>query len=116
MFDISADTFSKLSDIQLTGFIERLAEYLLDAVPTLRDVPRGEFLLQLRYLAEQAQNFGMRSEQAIAIYAVTAGQLGFDFVEKFPGARQIVEANLPEGEKSDLLQAFTLNLLEILEN
>lgn len=100
----------------MEAYLQRLSVFLREAVPDLASEPQAQFIEQLRFLARQAQSYGLTSEQGIAIFAITAAQLGLDFVEAFPGAKQILEDPMDESEKAEMLEAFTLNLLEILES
>lgn len=98
-----------------TAFVVKLGKVLRDAVPDLADVPAQAFLAQVRLLIEQARSYGLMSEQEIGSFAVTAGLLGVNFVDAFPGAREILEGDEPSHRKAELLEAFTLNLFDILE-
>ena len=115
MHPIGSKTLSVFESQAEAAFIAKLAATLRDAVPALANEPEPAFSAQIRLLAEQARGFGLRSEQEIGSFAVTAGLLGAEFVEHFPGAREILESSEPAYRKCELLEAFTLNLFELLE-
>ena len=115
MFEITPSTFAVIENDSELRFRHKLANVLRDAVPSLRSEPPETFDPQLRLLIEQARSYGLASEQAIGSYAITAGLLGVDFADRLPGARQILAGHEPEARKADLLEAFTLNLLSVLD-
>lgn len=115
MFTISPEAFAAFEQEAEAKFLVRLGGVLREAVPSLRDEPEPGFATQLRLLVEQARNFGLISERAIGRYAVTAGLLGVDFADRFPGAQQILLGSETGDRKAELLEAFTLNLFETLE-
>lgn len=115
MFDISQNVFVNFSAREMESYLRKLMLFLRSNVPEMADVPDAQLLNDLRGLTDQAQSFGMVSEQGIAVYALTAAQLGIDFVARFPGALEILRSSESEARKAELLEAFTLNLLELLE-
>lgn len=114
MLSISPNTFAVFEGEAEIRFLEKLANVMREAVPSLRTEPTATFNPQLRLLVEQARSHGLTSERAIGNYAVTAGLLGVDFADRFPGARQILDGFGKEARKSELLEAFTINLLSTL--
>ena len=116
MRDISPQAFAALEATAETAFIAKLGEVLRDALPSLANEPEPAFSAQLRLLVEQARGFGLTTEQEIGGYAITAGLLGIDFADQFPGAREILEGFEPPHRKAELLEAFTMNLFEVLES
>jgi len=115
MFEISPKAFAAFEGKAESEFIERLGHVLRTAVPSLQSEPQPAFFAQLRLLVEQARSFGLCSERAVGGFAITAALLGVDFVDRFPGARQILLGSETGDRKAELLEAFTLNLFEILE-
>ena len=115
MRDISPQAFAALEATAETAFIAKLGNVVRDALPSLANEPEPAFSAQLRLLVEQARRFGLTTEQEIGGFAMTAGLLGLDFVDRFPGAREILEGHEPPYRKAELLEAFTLNLFEELE-
>lgn len=115
MHPIGPRTFSVFESQAEADFISKLAGTLREAVPSLAGEPEPAFSAQIRLLVEQARSFGLKTEQEVGSFAVTAGLLGVEFVEHFPGAREILESSEPPYRKCELLEAFTMNLFEILE-
>ena len=114
MLTISSDAYAKVADDQEHRYIARIADFLRQSVPGLTKEPEPRLFTAIRRLKEQAGEYGMVSEQAVAAYALTAAHLGLDFVERFRGVRQILFMNCPQEEKAQLLQAFTVRLLQTL--
>lgn len=114
MFSVSPEVFATFESQTETQFIVKLGKVLREAVPDLRQEPDEPFHAQVRLLVENARSFDMRSEQAIGAFCITAAMLGADFADQFAGARQILASSEPEYRKAELLEAFTLNLFEIL--
>lgn len=54
------------------------------------------------------------SEKNVAIFVLTAAQLGIDFVDRFPRAREIVSSQLSSEDKATELEVFTRTLFETL--
>ena len=115
MHVISPQAFSVFESAGEIEFIAKLGVVLRDAVPELVDEAEPAFSAQLRLLVAQARGFGLSNEQEIGGFVVTAGLLGLEFVTQFPGAREILEGSEPPYRKTELLEAFTLNLFEELE-
>jgi len=115
VYHISPDAFAAFESEAETAFTAKLNGVLREAVPSLAHEPEPAFSATVRLLIEQARSYGMISEQEIGVFGVTAGLLGLDFVDHFPGARQILEGREPPAVKADLLEAFTRNLIETLE-
>ena len=116
MRDISPQAFAAFEATAETAFIAKLGNVVRDALPSLANEPEPAFSAQLRLLAESARGFGLATEQEIGGFAITAGLLGVDFVDQFPGAREILEGFEPPHRKAELLEAFTMNLFEVLES
>ena len=115
MHIIGPQAFSVFESQAETAFITKLGVVLRDAVPGLASEPEHQFSAQVRLLVDQARSYGLTSEQEIGGFAITAGLLGLDFVDRFPGAREILEGFESPERKVGLLEAFTLNLFEQLE-
>lgn len=116
MFSVSPEVFRSFESQSETQFIVKLGKVLREAVPDLAQEAAEPFNAQIRLLVEQARSYGLRSEQSIGAFCITAAMLGPDFVDQFAGARQILLSSEPEERKAELLEAFTLNLFEILGN
>jgi hypothetical protein len=115
VYHISPDAFAAFESEAEVAFVAKLAGVLRDAVPALASEPEPAFSATVRLLIDQARGYGLASEQEIGVFAVTAGVLGLDFVDRFAGARQILEGREPPARKADLLEAFTRNLIDTLE-
>lgn len=115
MRTVSPESFLAHEAKAETAFVVKLGNVLRDAVPDLQDVAEDAFLAQVRLLIDHARSYGLMSEQEIGSFAVTAGLLGVNFVDTLPGAREILEGDELPHRKAELLEAFTLNLFEILE-
>lgn len=114
MFSVSPDVFRTFESQSETQFVSKLAAVLRETVPELTQEPDEPFFAQVRLLIEQARSYDMRKEQSIGAYCITAAMLGIDFPDQFTGARQILLSSEPEERKAELLEAFTLNLFDIL--
>jgi hypothetical protein len=115
MLNISPTVFGRLVEDADRAFILKLIGFLRENVPELGSEPLNEMVNQIDQLMNQARIYGLTSEKHIASFTLTAAQLGLDFVGKFPGAHEILNLPVPPDDKVELLEAFTLNLLEILE-
>ena len=115
MLTIDPSTFASLTRVEEQRYVEQLTAFLRENVPSLAIEPNPAMQEQVRLLLQEARSFGMTSEQSVAVYVLTAAQLGVDFVRRFRGAYQIVTAAISQEEKSELLEAFSVNLLDILE-
>jgi hypothetical protein len=115
VYHISPEAFAAVESQAEVAFVAKLSGVLRDAVPSLAQEPEPAFGATVRLLIEQARSYGLQSETDIGVYAVTAGLLRLDFVDRFPGARQILEGHEPPERKADLLEAFARNLIETLE-
>ncbi len=97
-------------------YVTRLTNLMHESVQGLADVPEPELRVEVRNQIAKARSYGLASEQAIAIYTITAGQLGVDFDTKFPAAHEILtEPGATEAVKADKLEGFTVALFEALE-
>lgn len=114
MLKISPRTFARMSEHEEGRFIARLAGFLREKVPGLANEPPAALDHQCRMLAKQARSHDMTSEQAIAAFVMTAAILGVDFVDRFPAVRQILFRPVPQERKAELLQGFTIKLLDTL--
>ena len=114
MLDISPHTFSRISDHEEARYLRKLAAFLQERVPTLAGESPEAKIAPCRLLKNQAQGFDMVSEQAVAAFAMTAAVLGLDFVDRFPAARQILFRPVSQERKAELLQGFTVKLLDTL--
>ncbi len=115
MFTISPVAYAALEAAAETDFVSRLCNVLREAVPSLSGESQASLRDNVIVLIRQAREHGFASEQAIGGFAVTAGLLGLDFVQKFPGAQQILASSESGDRKAQLLEAFTLDILERLE-
>ncbi len=115
MLEISDQVVSRFEGEAEQRFIAKLAAFLREKVPSLASESPEALHVQCKLLKDKAFSFDMRSEQAVATFAMTAAILGLDFVERFRGARQILYADTPEDEKAELLEGFTVTLLKRLK-
>lgn len=114
MLTISPETFSKVASADLEVFVRKLADFIRQNVPGMSAEPPDRMHAQILALKKDANGYGLRSEQGIAAYAVTAAFLGVNFPERFAGARQILFARETEERKAELLSAFTVTLFDTL--
>ncbi len=114
MLTISPNTFDAFSSVEEQKFNARLAEFLREEVPGFAQLPQETLLKQVSAVVSSAREFGMESEEAVACYALTAAHLGPDFPDKFPGARQILDAPISDDEKAEHLEAYSVSLFEAL--
>ena len=112
---ISPNLFRAMESQEEKRFIRKLARVVREAVPDLAGEPEPDFTAQIRLLVEEARSYGLRAEQTIGAYAITAGLLGLNFVDEHPAAKEILTGHETEFKKADLLEAFTIKLLETLE-
>ena len=115
MLEISDHVVSRFEVEAEQRFIAKLAAFLREKVPSLASETPEAMFAQCKLLKDKAFSFDMRSEQAVAAFAITAALLGLDFVERFRGARQILYADTTEDEKAEMLSAFTVILLKRLQ-
>lgn len=116
MFSISENIFSQFKILEMNSFLRKLLLLLRENVPSLSDLSDAQVIEDIKKLSAEAQSFGIATERGIAVYVVTASQLGLDYAAKFPGAFEILQSQEVEDTKIELLQAFTLNILELLES
>jgi 16S rRNA G527 N7-methylase RsmG len=103
-----------MRDREEDRFIMKVVAFLQESVPAMQQEDPAKMYGEVRKLKEQAATFDMISERAVATFALTAALLGLDFVDRFDGARQILFRPVDQKRKSELLKAYTLNLLETL--
>lgn len=115
MFSISEKIFSQFKILEMNSFLRKLLLILRENVPSLEDLSDAQVIEDINKLSAEARSFGVVTERGIAVYVVTASQLGLDYVAKFPGAFEILNSDESEENKIELLQAFTVNILELLE-
>jgi hypothetical protein len=115
MLTITPETFAAMESQEERAFVGRLVAFLRDSVPELRDESATAMEAQTRLQIDRARGFGMRSERAVACYALTAAMLGPDFPDRFPAARRILEAPTNETVKAERLEAFTTALFDALD-
>lgn len=114
MLEINQNVYDQFANIETSRFLDDLKQLLFEQFPAFNEEPTDRFELALRKIFEDSKRFGLKSERSIAVYATTAGYLGLDYPSQFEGAMEILDSETPEQEKADLLEAFTMNLLEIL--
>lgn len=115
MLSFSPGSYAALTEASEQAFVSRLAGVLREAVPSLAKEPDAPFHEQVRILVRHARSFGLTSEQTVGAYAVTAALLGLNFADRFAGARQILLGHETQARKAELLEGFTMALLETLE-
>jgi len=116
MQTIEPGLFSKFESEVDSKFIDKLGRVVREAVPSLSQEPEPAFSAQIRLLVQEARSYNLLGEQAIGVFVVTAGLLGVNFVEEHPTAQKILNGNETESKKAELMEAFTLMLLEALES
>ena len=114
MLTISPKTYNAFADQAEAQFIAKLVRVLREAVPDLADETEPAFTLQVRQLVGEARSYGLCAEETIGAFAITAGLLGIDFVEKQPAVRDILTSYEFEFRKAQLLEAFTLEMFKAL--
>lgn len=92
----------------------RLARFLREQFPDAARESEAALIDGIRTLVANARRYGLASEQQIAIYVVSGWLLGDRFDEEFPAAKQILGADMPAEEKSQLLERFTEELFDTL--
>lgn len=116
MLSISSQTNDAFANDTENEFALKLANILRREFPALANEPEPAFFNQVKLIIGQARGFGLKTEQTIGAYAITAGTLGIDFPDQFSGAREILEGHEDEDRKAELLEYFTLALFEVLES
>jgi hypothetical protein len=114
MLKISLETFKTYQQALDADFIFRLSNVLRSAVPSLCDQAPDVLNAQVRLVVDEARGYGLSSERAVGVFAVTAALLGLEFVDQFDGAREILLGPGHGDRKAELLEAFTLHLLEVI--
>lgn len=115
MQKIGPEAFAAFESDAEARFITKLGRVLREAVPDLASEPEPAFSAQVRLVVEEARFFGLTTEQTIGAFAVTAGLLGVDFVERHPAAKGILTSREDEFRKAELLEEFTVEMFRILE-
>lgn len=115
MYNVPASVFGAFEAEETEKYLTELSNFLCDVVPSLAEETQDNMARSLKYILDRARGYGIVSEQGIAKYAISAGILGLNFDTDFPGAGQILRDKMMEQDKVELLENFTLNLLEILE-
>ena len=115
MITITPETFAVATAREERLFIDRLTAFLRETVPELADQPPPAMDAQVRLVIEAARGYGLRSEQAVSAYALTAALLGPDFVDRFPAAHAIMLDESSEQRKAEQLEAFTTALFDALD-
>lgn len=115
MQKIGPDLFASFESDAEARFVAKLARVVRDAVPEVANEPEPAFSAQIRLLIDEARSFGLRAEQSIGVFAVTAGMLGTNFVDEHAGAKEILTSNETEFRKADLLEAWTIQLFRALD-
>ena len=72
MLEISQDTYSRMSDVEEDKYIMRVVDFLRAQVPSLSSESPEAMYAQVRLLKEQAASHDLFSEQAVAVFAMTA--------------------------------------------
>ncbi len=97
-------------------YLERLLRLLAECFPDTAEVPGAELRQGVAEEIEKARGYGLLNEDEIAVYVVTAWQLGRDFDGFFPAAQLVLASQDYSGaEKRDWLQAWTLTMFKALQ-
>ena len=115
MLNISDQVMGRFEEQSEQRFIAKLAAFLKAKVPSIASENPSTVFAQCKSLKDKANSFNMRSEQAVAVFGLTAALLGLDFVERFRGARQILYSSAAENHKAELLEGFTVSLMTRLQ-
>ena len=115
MLTLSPETFQRMSAVEEQRFVERIVDFLRQNVPQMAGEPQDSMVAQVRVLKAEAATYDMTSEQAVAVYALTAALIGADFSERFGGARKILFSANDQDKKAQLLEGFTVTLLQKLK-
>ncbi len=115
MLEVSPECFEGISAVEESRFVDRLVMFLRQNVPQVASEPQDAMVARVRALKADAATYDMKSEQPVAAYVLTGALLGVDFVEKFPGARKILYSKNSEDKKADLLEGFTVTLMQKLK-
>lgn len=115
MLEVSPECFEGISAVEEQRFVDRLVAFLRQKVPQMAREPQDAMVAQVRALKADAATFKMKSEQAVAAYVLTGALIGADFVDRFSGARKILFSDNTEEKKADLLEGFTVTLMQKLK-
>ncbi len=97
-------------------YLDRLLALLGECFPDAAEVPAAELRQAVGEEIEKARGYGLLHEDEIAVYVVTAWQLGRDFDRFFPAATLVLESEDYSGpEKRDWLQEWTLVMFKELQ-
>ena len=113
--EISLKCFSALAAEEEEKFVSEASAALVNTIPSLASVPAAQLRGQVQALVSQARNFGINSEEDIAVYLATAGLMGLDFPDRFSAAREILEGRESGARKAELLEGLTIAMLKALE-
>ena len=81
MLEVSGQVVSRFEDEAEQRYIAKLAAFLREKVPSLASESPEALQVQCKLLKDKAFSFDMRSEQAVAAFAMTAAILGLDFAD-----------------------------------
>lgn len=98
------------------AYLERLLLLLREYFSDTAEVPTAELRQGVVEEIDKARGYGLLNEDEIAVYVVTAWQLGRDFDGFFPAAKLVLGSNDYGGaEKRDWLQGWTLAMFNALQ-
>lgn len=114
MLNISREVFGGFQDQASARFRRELMAHLRELQPGFASIDDALLDHQIAELIVLARTFSIRTRTGISAYVLTAGHLGLDFCDRFPPARQILEAHEDEETRINRLERFVSGLFAAL--
>jgi hypothetical protein len=114
MLRISQEAFKAFQDQANATYRRELRALLLESQPSFASIDEVQLDRELAELISHAQAFSIRTRAGIASYVLTAGHLGVDFPDRFPAARQLLEAHEDEETRINRLERFVSGMFAAL--
>jgi hypothetical protein len=111
-------TQAQLDTLGEQSFVDRFRALLRETYPEqARTIPARALDDEIRRQVRVAAGYGIVSEQAAAVFLMTAWILGPGFDTKYPAvSTQLKSGRLDEQQKARWLESFTVALLKVLES
>jgi len=116
MLQIRKEQMDTFSQVELTKFEARIADFLYGEFPDAQEIPREEFMPVIHEQVSKARSYGLETERQIANYVTTAWLLGQQFDTEFPAAQEMLTSSeYTRDDKSEWLAQWTTEMFAVLE-
>ena len=113
---IRSEQFDAMVIPNIADFIERAIAFLYENFPESLDEDADELTETVGLLIEQAEKYGLETEQQVMTYITTAWLLGVNFDEEFPAANETLNSkDFTPDEKADWLAKWTEDIFAAFE-